>query len=315
MLTIPTIFEPRLRAAALRAAPGPPGTQARRQLLAQLTFGLHEDRLVDRLVRHPPLWLVGMIPTQPLSDLLGRPPLGAQQRLHLDPQPRPVSRSTRLRAVAPPRRPDPGPRYARYPARPPSSGDLPPDRARDADPAGRRSPRRSHHARSRHGSLRVRRASTNRDAAVRVRNTTTASSLIRRRNVDTEIPANAAASATRHPPRHRHQRRRHHRPRHPRSTHPTPPHTRSCRAHHLRPPSISRTRVTRSTLLRRHALDPGGLGPRFETAAAPIPSTARTRRPGPPAPASEPADVTSPRPDPIQDPRMRPGQPEIEKEE
>ena len=58
-------------------------------------------------------------------------------------------------------------------------------------------------------------------------------------------------------------------------------------------------------LLRRHPLDTGGLGPRFETAAAPIPSTARTRRRGLPAPAQEPADVTSSRPDPIQDPRVQ----------
>ena len=89
--------------------------------------------------------------------------------------------------------------------------------------------------------------------AVRVRNTTTASSLIRRRNVDTEIPADAAASAR-----------------------PTPLATavnagattdrgnlaapirhlpdRSCRAHPLSPPSISRTWVTRSARKGRMAL-------------------------------------------------------------
>ena len=57
------------------------------------------------------------------------------------------------------------------------------------------------------------------------RNTTTASSPTRRRNVLTDTPANAAASAYVAPPRHRHQPR----PTTDRgnldSTHPTPPHT------------------------------------------------------------------------------------------
>ena len=53
-----------------RPAPGtatsPPRAQAGGQLLAQLAPGLHEHRLVDGLVRHPPLWFVGMVAAKPL---------------------------------------------------------------------------------------------------------------------------------------------------------------------------------------------------------------------------------------------------------
>ncbi len=40
----------------------PPRTQAGGQLLAQLAFGLDVDGLVDGFVRHPPLWLAGVVP-------------------------------------------------------------------------------------------------------------------------------------------------------------------------------------------------------------------------------------------------------------
>ena len=115
---------------------GPARTQARCQFFAQLTFGLHEDRLIDRLVRHPPLWLVGMITTQPLSDLLGRPPLRRSRACTsthnhgrvLDPRPLRAARrlvGLILSAVGP----IPGPATM--------SGDLPPDRgAMPTQPAG-----------------------------------------------------------------------------------------------------------------------------------------------------------------------------------
>ena len=64
-------LRPSRRHPASRPTPGTACTQARCQFFAQLTLGLHEDRLIDRLVRHPPLWLVEMLPTQPPGDLLG----------------------------------------------------------------------------------------------------------------------------------------------------------------------------------------------------------------------------------------------------
>src|ERR1019366_6401966 len=70
-----------------RTSPSPARAQARGELLAQLAFGLDEDGLVDGLVRHPPLWLVGVLLAEPVGDLLWRPLLGAQQSLDLLPQP------------------------------------------------------------------------------------------------------------------------------------------------------------------------------------------------------------------------------------
>src|SRR5579864_8871261 len=70
-----------------RTSPSPARAQARGELLSQLALRLDEDRLVDGLVRHPPLWLVGVLLVEPVGDLLGRPLLGAQQSLDLLPQP------------------------------------------------------------------------------------------------------------------------------------------------------------------------------------------------------------------------------------
>src|ERR1019366_5064283 len=70
-----------------RTSPSPARAQARGELLAQLAFGLDEDGLADGLVRHPPLWLVGVLLAEPVGDLLWRPLLGAQQSLDLLPQP------------------------------------------------------------------------------------------------------------------------------------------------------------------------------------------------------------------------------------
>ena len=75
------------RGSRARTSPSPARAQARGELLSQLALGLDEDRLVDGLVRHPPLWLVGVLLAQAVGDLLGRPLLGAQQSLDLLPQP------------------------------------------------------------------------------------------------------------------------------------------------------------------------------------------------------------------------------------
>ena len=56
-----------------RSTPRPAGAQAARQLGPQATSTLHEERLVDRLVGHPHLRLVGVILPQLPGDLLGRP--------------------------------------------------------------------------------------------------------------------------------------------------------------------------------------------------------------------------------------------------
>ena len=55
---------------------GPPAAQAFDQLTARATSALDEERLVDRLVAHPHHRIVGMLETQPVGDLLGRPQLG-----------------------------------------------------------------------------------------------------------------------------------------------------------------------------------------------------------------------------------------------
>src|SRR5207344_1602102 len=68
------------------------------QLGFQLTFGLDVDRLIDRFVRHPPLWIITMVHTQPTSDRLRRPTFLEEQPAHLIPQPRPFLEPTWLRA-------------------------------------------------------------------------------------------------------------------------------------------------------------------------------------------------------------------------
>ena len=60
----------------------PTGPQARGELTVQPATRLNVDRLVDRLVRHPHLRLIGKVQPQPASDLLGAV-LGGQPRLHL----------------------------------------------------------------------------------------------------------------------------------------------------------------------------------------------------------------------------------------
>jgi hypothetical protein len=55
-------------------AAGAPGPQTARKVRAQGAAALHEQRLVDRLVRHPHLRIVRVIVPQPGRDLLGRPP-------------------------------------------------------------------------------------------------------------------------------------------------------------------------------------------------------------------------------------------------
>ncbi len=69
------------------ATSGTARTQARGELLAQLAFGLDDDALVDRLVGHPPLWLVRVLLAQAGRDLLERPLLGAEQLVDLVAQP------------------------------------------------------------------------------------------------------------------------------------------------------------------------------------------------------------------------------------
>jgi hypothetical protein len=60
---------------AARLALRPAGAQALGQLAPQSAPGLHVERLVDRLGRHPHLRLVGKLDPQPTGDLLGRVPL------------------------------------------------------------------------------------------------------------------------------------------------------------------------------------------------------------------------------------------------
>ena len=71
----------------LQMSKNPAAAQATGQFLAELGLRLHVDRLIDRLVRHPPVWIVGMLPTEPGRDLLRRPRLSKQSADHR-PQPR-----------------------------------------------------------------------------------------------------------------------------------------------------------------------------------------------------------------------------------
>ena len=93
-----------------RPAPGPAAAQVAGQLLAQRPAGLHEQRQVDRLVRHPHLRVVGIARRQPTRDLLRRP---AQLQLALH-----HLRSRGHRPASPAS--DDAP-----PQRPPVSGDSP----------------------------------------------------------------------------------------------------------------------------------------------------------------------------------------------
>ncbi len=83
-----------------RLAQRPAGPQAGRQLPAQRTAALHVDRLVDGLVRHPHLRLIGESSLQHHADLLWRPPLG-QPGLHPVPQRRVAGQLRRLRPPRP----------------------------------------------------------------------------------------------------------------------------------------------------------------------------------------------------------------------
>ena len=68
------------------------GAQTARQLSSQGAPALHEQRLIDRLVRHPHLRLVRMIVPQLPGDLLGRPALLSTSRRST------IRRRARLRA-------------------------------------------------------------------------------------------------------------------------------------------------------------------------------------------------------------------------
>ena len=57
----------------LGSAHRPTGPQTGVQLLAERAAALHEQRLIDRLVRHAHLRVVGILLSQPPRDLLGRP--------------------------------------------------------------------------------------------------------------------------------------------------------------------------------------------------------------------------------------------------
>jgi hypothetical protein len=59
-----------LRGASLGSALRASGAQTGSEILAESSFGLHVEGLIDRFVRHPPLWLTRMISAQLPSDLL-----------------------------------------------------------------------------------------------------------------------------------------------------------------------------------------------------------------------------------------------------
>src|SRR5581483_5483018 len=72
---------------ALGLAPCAFTSQAPEQFFLQLAAGLEIDGLVDGLVGHPPLWLLGVLVAEPAGDGLGRPRLGHQQLHDVVPQP------------------------------------------------------------------------------------------------------------------------------------------------------------------------------------------------------------------------------------
>ena len=57
---------------AAGAAQRPSGAQTAREVAAQRSARLHVERLIDRLGRHPQLWVIGELAAQPTGDLLGR---------------------------------------------------------------------------------------------------------------------------------------------------------------------------------------------------------------------------------------------------
>ena len=61
MLIIPMIFPRVSPRFAHGLGVGHDPNETRSEFFTQLALGLHKDRLIDRLVRHPPLWLPGMI--------------------------------------------------------------------------------------------------------------------------------------------------------------------------------------------------------------------------------------------------------------
>src|SRR6266700_7857720 len=71
---------------ARRASLRPTGPQVARELGAEHAAALHEERLIDRLMRHAHLQVRGEIANQSRSNLLRRPAT-AQATLHLEPQP------------------------------------------------------------------------------------------------------------------------------------------------------------------------------------------------------------------------------------
>ena len=66
---------PAHRGAGARHPTGAALAQRECELGAQLAPGLQVQRLVDRLVRHPPSLILGVVGAQPLRDLPRRPPL------------------------------------------------------------------------------------------------------------------------------------------------------------------------------------------------------------------------------------------------
>ena len=94
-------WAPRPGFGALAATARPTGAQRIGQLRPQAATALQVERLVDRLVRHPPVWLIRMLQAQPVRDLLRRVP---QPQAPLDlPREIPIDReTTRLRPARTP---------------------------------------------------------------------------------------------------------------------------------------------------------------------------------------------------------------------
>ena len=194
---------------------GPPRPQPDGQLLAQLTFALDVEGLIDRLVRHPPLWIVGMIPSQPPADLFRGALLTGEHGSHLGPQPRPLFTPPGLGSASRLIRPllsAEGP----IPPSTPVGGDLPTDRA--PMPAQAAS---DHHV----GvspldpdpdllTLSQPEGIGSRLTVAQHDHSLFPHPLRQRGNPD---PRLLGRHPPRHPTRHRHQRREHHRPRQPRT--------------------------------------------------------------------------------------------------
>jgi hypothetical protein len=88
---------------AVRFAHGAPGAQTPGQLATQLAPALDIKGLIDRLVRHVHLRLIGEPQPQPPADLF-RAPSSTQSAGDLLPKPRVQSQLARLRSRAAPRR-------------------------------------------------------------------------------------------------------------------------------------------------------------------------------------------------------------------